>query len=421
MKKIALKGDIFLALNGPFEHFYIDVGYKISTRKYIPKTNQYFNMKKINLVFLLLFVGLMYSCRVKVPSNCFPEMTEVNVHSGTIKNLIFQANSDYTFNWEDDAIGLIDSNTVCTKKNALYDYNNYVYIFEKNELPNVLGQGLYFQLRNANWKKKKQYLLKEDAEILVDEFEFKIYIREKNYGFTNKMYVLDEATVNGQKVYRYWDEYYIEDYKNFRDYHHLLRPPHIGEIMIDKIRGINASEFTTTPGATNRPVLTVDGRVDYTSPYVSPTPTGTTDKIYFRKPGAAVNYRIKHVYHTPEFRRSIEKFYDAPNSLIKGEYVKTDVVLARRIPEGPNGKGDSRIVNIVYDDVSKPDTTNKLIIELREFYDPYLEKNIEGYQLCSGAVRNLNRSGKQNVTENLVLKILAEIDSPPLPTGGGGE
>jgi hypothetical protein len=327
--------------------------------------------------------------------------------------------SDFSFSISDSAIGIIDSNTVCSKKNALYDYDNHVYIFSEGGLPSNINQSLYIKLRNAKWEYIKNYQLKYDAEILVDEFEYKIYIREADS--TETKYAISKATINGETVYKYWDEYYVEDYKNFLDYHHLLRPAHLGEIMIDKIRGINPVEYTTSSGAPNRPVLTLDGRVDYVSDSITETPIGTTDKIYFRKTGAAVNYRIKHLYHTRDFRKKLEDFYNTDTGLIDGKYLRGQSILERPILQSKPSEGNSRIINVAYPDITQPDKTNELLNLLRRYYENYLEKNIEGYKMCSGAVTNLiiSTNSEKSVKENLIIKLMADINSPPLPTGGG--
>jgi hypothetical protein len=378
-------------------------------------------MKKTNILILLFLAASTFSCCLRTPTTCFPAMTPVNMYSGNIQGLKFNPNSDFSFNIKDNAIGLVDSNSACLEKNALYDYDNHVYIFADGSLPTNLNQALYIKLRNANWSLMKIYELDHDAEILVDEFEYKIYVREQNIKRRNDMYAISEAKVNGETVYKYWDEYYVEDYKNFLDYHYVLRPSQLGPVMIDKIRGINKAEYITTAGQPNHPVLTIDGRVDYTSDSIVSTTPGITAKIYFKKPGAAVNYRIKHVYHTVALRTEIEQYYNA--GVIDSSQLRIEDILIRQTLEG-NSESE-KVINVAYQDMKKMNEKNNLMQALKKFYDKYLEKNIEGYTMCSGAVMNLNTKlssnggGSSSSSENLILKLMADIDSPPLPTGGG--
>jgi hypothetical protein len=108
--------------------------------------------------------------------------------------------------------------------------------------------------------------------------------------------------------------------------------------------------------------------------------------------------------------------------VIDSSQLRIEDILIRQTLEG-NSESE-KVINVAYQDMKKMNEKNNLMQALKKFYDKYLEKNIEGYTMCSGAVMNLNtklssNGGGSSSSENLILKLMADIDSPPLPTGGG--
>lgn len=317
----------------------------------------------LKIVALATTIFMSSSCNKE---NSCPSgtMTPVSVVSGKISNEIFTAGADFQI--ADDAIGAVQANSEnCNRPtNALLDETNEVYIFESNALPNTIDQNLFNELKGATWSKVKDYTLAKDATVKVEELEFIIHIREAG------TYPIYEATINGEKVYKYPDTHFIEDYKNFLTYHEWLRPQNDSPILIDLIRGIKANEYTTRVGASGMPLLDGDGRVNYATG--TATATGTTDKIYFEKAGALVNYRLRHVYIDPAFKAQLAKLY----------YDK-----------------DGRVLQKFRRATAEGNLKNQLLIELDDYYAKFVETTITGYD-CS------------------VSRGSSGLDSPPLPIGG---
>lgn len=331
-------------------------------------------------------------------------MTPVHVYSGNIKDTFnFEPDSLFQFNIEDNAMGLIDSITNCNY-NALYDYNNFVYIYEDNSLPAVRNTNLYNSLRNATWVPLNPYVLKNDAETRVFAYDFTIHVREAG------KYPISEATVQGKKVYRYRDTYYIEDYKNFLRHHEYQRPPFTGEKPIELIRGIAGQGYVTRVGASGLPILTSNGRIVYTTGLI--TAPDSTDKIYFEKPGQAVNYRLRHIYHSKEERQQIDEFYT--NGRVKDRYLRRMVdEQGFLIGEGLNDGKEKTFIGF------QANKDNPLFVKLNEINDKHLEKMITGYIKCSNPVRF---GGSKSVNFKVLFKTNddRDIDSPPLPVTGNG-
>lgn len=320
-------------------------------------------MKYILKIVALATTIFISSCS-KENSCSTGTMTPVSVISGSISNGTFTPGTDFQI--ENDAIGAVqDPSNACSRPiNALKDQNNDVFIFESNTLPKTVDQKLFNELSCATWTKVKEYKLANDASVFINTADFIIHIREAGE------YPIYEASINGEKVFKYPDTHYIEDYKNFLTYHEWLRPQNDSPILIDFIRGIKPNEYTTRVGASGMPLIDGDGRVNYATG--TATAAGVTDKIYFEKAGEIVNYRLRHVYIDPTFKaRLAEKYFDKDGKILI-EY--------ERLLDGDN-------------------SNNPIFIDLNKYYEPYIETTITGYD-CS------------------VSRGASGLDSPPLPIGG---
>ncbi|UBM58200.1 hypothetical protein LAG90_15445 [Marinilongibacter aquaticus] len=238
---------------------------------------------------LIALYSLVLACSENGGSFLSPQktLTKVYVDSGKLTgntNFI----SSNAFNASDPALGSIDSSGCAKSFNAYLDSEGYLYIFEGSEVP-AKFEALSLEEKSkeldaASWKQDYVYTLKNDAEICIDEANWTYYVREKGE------YPRELAEIGGNKVYRYWNRYIIEDYSKLLQDHEYLRATSPPEDLY-KALGLNPSEYQMYY---NDKIIDKSA-LDYKQ--LEYTKKGEMDQVSFEKRNdKRVKYRLRYVY-----------------------------------------------------------------------------------------------------------------------------
>jgi hypothetical protein len=363
-------------------------------------------MKKIRFMLSMAILPLLLvNCKVTKPSikNC--TLKAVSVESGNITNSNYVKNPTGGFHISDNAMGRItpiiglsriNTDVTCPPNNAYQDPQGNVYIFEENKIPENITQTaekvVCNLLNKANWTREKTYSLDLDAEICVDQMNFTIYMREKGE------YPIYSAVINGHKIYKYYNRFVVEDYKNFLRFHEYLRPNMPTENLFDRIE-LDQTKFTMRYNNT----LIPSGKLDYNT--LAPTAADKTDKIYFESISPSnFSYRVRHIY--VKHADSTLKKYFCEN--------QSNCNLDRVTQVNCNFQRDE---NIFTNSTSNNEWFNYLN---NKVFPGHLEPTIKGFECdCNNRKYNPYTGSKMNF-KKLNFLLVEPLDSPPLPATSNG-
>ncbi|AWW00483.1 hypothetical protein [Arcticibacterium luteifluviistationis] len=250
-------------------------------------------MKSIKLLFLIITAALAFqACRVNKPITSEMKLTEVYVESGNINPSTLNFSSNGHFNSSHSVIGLIDSTADCVNSNGYMAKDNYVYVFEGGAIPNkIIKMGpflRYLFFKKARWTNNYNYNLPFDAEICKDEPNKHYYFRLA--GNTLRQ----EATIRGEKVYRFKEDIVEENYTEILNTMKFLKDRK-SPINYHSLLRLNPSVFkmeSTRPGLI---VNTDSGTIDLSNS--SETPLGSVDKILFKSNNPRIkSFRFRTIY-----------------------------------------------------------------------------------------------------------------------------
>jgi hypothetical protein len=330
---------------------------------------------------------------------------EVYVESGNIKETNFSKNASPGFSISDNAMGRIspiigpkriDLKSDCPPNNAYQDKQGYVYIFKENNIPEDIKKMpeniLCGVFSKAKWTLAKTYQLDYDAEICVDQLNSTIYMREKGD------YPIYTATIKNHTIYKYYNRFIVEDYKNFLRFHEYLRPNMPSENLFARI-DLDQNKFTMRYNSVRIP----SGKLDYKT--LEPTASEATDKIYFESIRPSnFSYRIQHIYlkHSDE---TLKEYFCLNQSNCNLDLV-TQVNCEFQRDE-----------NIF----TNENSNNKWFDYLnKKIFPSYLEKTIKGFE-CDCKNKMFNPYPKsQKSFKKMKYLILEPLDSPPLPATSNG-
>jgi hypothetical protein len=231
---------------------------------------------------------LVLSCKDK-PITPEMKLTKVYVESGNLDAAGTTFTSSGAFKAPDKAVGSIDS--TCSNSNGYTDTKKNIYVFEGGAVPKKIAKlsayTLYQCFTEAKWTDSGIYNLPNDAQICVN-FPL-IYFRLKGN------YPRQVATIKGEKVYRFQNNYFIENYTPFSDYHLQIRTT---TNSIDLIKAYNLSSKNYIIES-SRPDLIIDpltGIIDFSRS--KNTPLKTMDKITIKSNNNGQSYRLRSLYIT---------------------------------------------------------------------------------------------------------------------------
>ena len=238
------------------------------------------------------FMAVALGCNTDTPITPAMKLTPVLVESGNISGTTFTSSG--AFKASDNAIGYADSTQ--TKANGYWGQDNYVYVFEGNTVPSVIDKlpasEKYYCLTSATWVASATYAIEKDMEVEV----------KSNYFYVRDHYVTpeikrEEATVLGKKVYRYKDQWWIEDYRKLSFNYKILKNEKQTTNYADSL-SISPNKFLIT---TSRSGIIIDPKTGVFSSYKSTatefdsnSQSNEFDKLYFLPTdGSNPRYRVQ--------------------------------------------------------------------------------------------------------------------------------
>jgi hypothetical protein len=271
------------------------------------------------------FMAVALGCNTDTPITPAMKLTPVLVESGNISGTTFTSSG--AFKASDKAIGYADSTQ--TKANGYWGQDNYVYVFEGNTIPSVIDKlpasEKYYCLTSATWVASATYAIKKDMEIEV----------KANYFYVRDHYVTpeikrEEATVLGKKVYRYKDQWWIEDYRNEKIRNGLYESKVINGNFTNYFEvieeGVTATNYTITSERSNKtnakPIaLSANGVLNVRESEATFFDTTKDDNdydriYYYPKNSSLPKYRFRSLImkHSEEI---LEEYFDQKTGIVK--------------------------------------------------------------------------------------------------------
>ncbi len=275
-------------------------------------------LRYLLIIAISIFLFSISSCK-RLPVAPKEFFKPVYVESGKfINDTTFSSENSSKllyFKPDDPALGKVDA-TVCTsqKFNGYKDINDIIYVFEKGVIPENINklneQVRYNCLTKANWVLESfKYELKNDALFCNKPIPSDTIYYSRLAGVTQRY----TATILGNKVYKFKDIVYKEDYGSFGDYHAYIRDGVDNVDLFTKL-GISPANYTLTsrrlaPALDSLNFSPGTGRINFSASTV--TPLGTFDVIKFTPKTTGEHYILRYVYAKHPLNVLLNHFYQA--------------------------------------------------------------------------------------------------------------